>query len=575
VPAFALVRESIRRVLGLELREVQLHGGLVLARGAVAEMQTGEGKTVTAVAPAFLHALAGQGVHVATVNQYLADRDFQLLRPVFHLLGLTIGCLHAGGSPDQKRAAYACDVTYGPGFEFGFDYLRDQIARMHAPRPVLGHRFRRALQGRPDTRQHALQRGHAMVIIDEIDSVLIDEARTPLVLSGVSQERDFDPTPFLEARRVAENLEADEDYRIDEQQRSVNLTETGIEKAQDAWGRIPQVTLKRPWTVYVEQALQAQLLLRRDVNYVVFNDLVQIVDDSTGRIFADRSWRNGLHQAVEAKEQLPVTSEKETLAHISRQRYVRNYKIISGMTGTATGSEDEFRQLYGLNVISIPPHKPSRRQDLPNRYFTDRESKFRALIDEILHTHALRQPVLVGTRTIEDSEQLARELERQAIPFRLLNGKQDEDEARIVSRAGEVAAITIATNMAGRGTDIQVTPEAVELGGLHVIGCEHHESSRIDRQLIGRTARQGVTGSCRFFACADDALLHLFAPRLSRRMQRLSHDRGEIRRKNLAQEIQALQNRLEQQRFQQRAEMLRHDKWNEELLEKMAKPEGT
>ncbi len=573
VPGFALVYEAVRRTLALELHHVQLLAGLVLARGAVAEMHTGEGKTVTGVAPAFVHALSGNGVHIATVNRYLAERDYELLRPVYELLSLTVGVLKADDPPDRKRAMYACDVTFGPGFEFGFDYLRDQVAELDQRRPALGQRFRQALKGPTAPGRLPLQRGHAFVIIDEVDSVLIDEARTPLVLSGAANEEDADPTPFLEARRIALLLELDEDFCIDESSHRVRLTPEGVAKVDAVWGRIPNVILKRPWPTYVEQALQAEHLLQRDVNYVVAGQSVQIVDDSTGRIFTDRSWRDGLHQAVETKEEVAITGEKDSLAHISRQRYFRIYQTVAGMTGTATGSEREFGELFDLEVVPIPLHRPCRREVLPTRFFGDELSKWRAIIEDVVRLHGRRQPVLIGTRTIRSSEWVAQQLAARGVTFRLLNGKQDEDEARIVARAGEIGAVTIATNMAGRGTDIRVPPEALELGGLHVIGSERHDSARIDRQLIGRTARQGNPGSGQFFVSADDDLIRLFAPKLQRRMQRLPSHQGELKA-SLEHEISRLQHQVEQERYRHRAAMMRHDKWHEELLEKLAKSEG-
>jgi preprotein translocase subunit SecA len=574
VESFALVREASRRRLGMAHYDVQLVAGVVLAGGAVAEMQTGEGKTITAALPAFLRSLAGRGVHVATVNAYLASRDYNELKPVFELLRASIGNLPAKASAEDKRKAYACDVTYGPGYEFGFDYLRDQVALHSAGSLQLGDSFRAALRGLGTAGPEPIQRGHAFAIIDEIDSVLIDEARTPLVLSmaGSSDAPPPEPAAYVEAHRLSEELESPTDFTVDARTRRITVTPEGHAKAEVAWTRIPGAKLHRPWPVYVEQALRAREVLKRDVDYVVLEDKVQIVDAMTGRIFADRTWRDGLHQAVEVKEGIAISPEQDSMARISRQRYFGFYDAIAGMTGTATGNEIEFREFYRLGVLPIPLRRPSQRNCMPNRFFSSGETRDDAVVAELIRLQRTGQPTLVGTRNIQQSEHLAEKLARNGVPHRVLNGKQDEDEAQIVALAGNQGALTIATNMAGRGTDIKLGSGVEELGGLHVVGVERNESRRIDRQLIGRAARQGNPGSCQFFVSAEDELLRDHGPALARKLVKIPPGEG-IVDPAIDAEVDRLQDRLEQAGYVQRRNLLRQDNWLEEIIEKLAKEE--
>lgn len=574
VPAFALMFEAIRRTTGLEMFDVQLLAGLALARGAVAEMQTGEGKTLAAALPAFLYGLQGRGVHVVTPNAYLAERDWQQLAPAYELLGIRAGLLRERVPPEVKRAAYDCDVTYGTGYEFGFDYLRDQLARMSRRRHPLGCQLRELLQGRSTTDALPLQRGHSLAIVDEIDSVLIDEACLPLVLSETPHDSaETSPAAiaaYHAAQRVTENLSESRDFQLDREANGVTLTESGLARVHAQQTQHSQLTLARPWSAYVENALRANYLLRRDVDYVREDQRVLIVDEFTGRVFTDRCWRDGLHQAIEAKEALPIRAEMVSAARISRQCYFQRYERLCGMTGTAAPSAREFRRLYQLRVVAVPPRIPSRRVTLPTRFFRDHEAKWQAIVRAMIELHRFGRPVLVGTRTIENSQVLASKLHMARIPFRLLNGRQDLAEAEVVATAGERRAITIATNMAGRGTDIRLERGAAELGGMHLLGVERHESPRIDQQLMGRVARQGDPGSCQFYVSADDSLLIDHAPELSRRMRNAPATGGELAA-DFSEEVFHAQRRAESAAYAGRRRIMAYDTWLDEVLTTLAK----
>jgi preprotein translocase subunit SecA len=528
VPAFALAGEAARRTLGITYYDVQLLGGLALARGSVAELQTGEGKTFVAALPALLHALDGRGVHVITSNAYLAQRDCELMTPLYETLGVSVGSLKERAQPHEKRAAYACDITYGPGYDFGFDYLRDHAALRRNEEARLGETLLERLRGERDAEQQRVQRGLACAIVDEVDHVLIEDASSPLIISEPTSKTAVDAEAHHVARSMIARLTEGEEYRCDAATGLVQLTEQGTETVHRDGDAVPWKVLLRPWSDYIEQALRVNLYFRRDVHYVVEEGEVRVVDESTGRIFADRSWRDGLHQAVEAKEGVDISSEKRPLARITRQRLFRLYDRLCGMTGTATDSAGEFSEFYGLRVVVIPLWKPSRRTVRPSRCFTDADGKWSAVVDEIRRIHHAGRPVLVGTRTIADSEALAERLRDRGVPHQVLNGKQDEDEAEIVARAGQAGAVTIATNMAGRGTDIKLGPGVAQRGGLHVIGTQRHSSRRIDRQLVGRSARQGDPGSAQFFLSADDELLAKYRPWLSRAMKRAGAASGEV-----------------------------------------------
>ncbi|MCL4114546.1 UNVERIFIED_CONTAM: hypothetical protein GTU68_061249 [Idotea baltica] len=547
VPAFALVNESLRRSIGFEFYDVQLLAGIALTQRSVAEMQTGEGKTVVVALPAFVHALRGRGVHVATVNEYLAERDFELMSPVFERLGMSTGLITQDGQTDQKRLAYDCDITYGTGHDFGFDYLRDQVAVRGSAGRRLGDEFR---------------------VIDEIDSVLIDDATSPLVISEHSGAEAEDAAAHKAALNVLGTLENVTHYELNTCAGTVALTKSGREFIYQQVDAIPVDCLRRPWTEYVEQSLRAHYLFRRDVHYVLNDGEVQIVDQSTGRIHEERKWRDGLHQAIEAREGVVITSENYPLARITRQRFYRLYDSLAGMTGTTMGAEKEFRSFYNLPVVRIPLRLPTERQILEPAYFATTSEKWNSVVDEIITVRNNGRPVLVGTRTISASETLAEKLTEKDIPFALLNGLQDQEEADIIAQAGQPGAVTIATNMAGRGTDIKIHQDQLNAGGLHVIATERHESRRVDRQLIGRSGRQGNPGSARFYVAADDYLLSRHRPVLTKTMATAAVQAdGTIG--DYTGPVLATQRRVERKQFSERRQMFRMDKDRDTVMAKL------
>ncbi len=568
----SLVSEAVRRVTGKTYFAVQILAGLFLTRGMVAEMRTGEGKTLTSAIPAFNNALLFPSVHVATPNAYLAARDSEELRHVFELLGLSVGLLPEKPDPKVTRDAYRCDVTYGAGYGFGFDFLRDELAARQQPELPLGLRTILNLRGQAPPPTETLQRGLHCSLIDEIDSVLLDEAMTPLILSISSQQPPRDAQLFRLARLLAEQLQPDADFQT---QPAVRLTSGGIAQIEtalgspqavgDGFGSDPAGDLRRPWSVYVENALSAKYVLKADIDFVVRNKSVQIVDQKTGRIFSDRSWRNGLHQAVEEFVGLEIGRDKSSAGRITRQAYYRMYTSLCGMTGTAAGAEPEFLGIYDLPTVRIPQNTTSLRTDLPDRYFGSSDAKFHAVVKEAAQRHARLQPVLIGTRTIADSEELSDRLRIVDVPHVVLNGKQDQQEAEIVALAGCAGRVTVATNMAGRGTDIQLNDRAISVGGLHVIGVERHESRRIDNQLAGRAARAGKPGSCQFFLSSDDALLNDHAVRLSRDWKRRADRSGEIRR-NQAAVITRIQRHCEADAYHTRRLMMLADRDLHDLI---------
>lgn len=567
VPGFALVKESAKRTLGMPHYDVQLLAGIALASGAIAEMQTGEGKTLTSALPVFLRALVGEGVHVSTVNSYLTQRDYDELRPVYELLGLSVGISADGASDNEKREAYQRDITYATGYELGFDFLRDEAARRGRRQPALGQKLREGLRGIQVDQFAGVQRGHTFVVIDEVDSVLLDEANTPLILSGPTGQQAASPEIYRESLRIADRLEAGRDYILESEKRSVQLTQVGAETIY-AHGTGPE-GLVRPWSSYLEQALRAKHLYEKNVHYVVVSDEIKIVDEYTGRIFDERTWRGGLHQAIEAKEGVPVTDEKCSVARVSRQRYFQLYSQLCGMTGTASGHEQELYSTYRLPIVDIPLRKPSRRELFSTLYFPDEEAKWDAIVAETHERHKSGQPILVGTRTIANSQHLADRLSAIGIPFQLLNGVQDADEAELVSQAGQIGMITIATNMAGRGTDIKPSREAKAAGGLHVIAAERHDSLRIDRQLIGRCARQGDPGTCRFFVSAQDELIERVDPGLSKQLARLAKSEGTANPEFDA-AVARIQDKSERENQELRRRLMQQELWLNEVMNTVA-----
>ncbi|MFZ9966984.1 MAG: preprotein translocase subunit SecA, partial [Steroidobacteraceae bacterium] len=586
--AFAVVREAATRALGMTHFDVQLIGGTTLHQGKIAEMRTGEGKTLMATLPVYLNALSGKGVHVVTVNEYLAQRDAEWMAPVYRFLGLSVGVIRSGQTPAEKREAYACDITYGTNNEFGFDYLRDNLA------------FR--LEDR-------VQRGLHYAIVDEVDSILIDEARTPLIISGPAEEST---ELYLKVNELAPRFsrqaeeEGEGDFFVDEKSRQIHLSETGFEKAetllQEAGLLAEGDSLYDAGGIrlmhHLNAALRAHHLYNRDVEYIVRNGEVIIVDEFTGRTMPGRRWSDGLHQAVEAKERVKVREENQTIASITFQNFFRLYGKLAGMTGTADTEAFEFQQIYGLEVVVIPTHRPMVRKDLPDLVYLTQHDKFQAIVDDIRDCMERKQPVLVGTTSIETSELLSKELDKQGIVHQVLNAKQHEREAQVIAQAGRPGTVTIATNMAGRGTDIvlggnvekqvehvraeegldeaaretriqtlreewaQLHQTVVEAGGLHIIGTERHESRRIDNQLRGRSGRQGDPGSSRFYLSLEDTLMRIFGDpeRTKSLLKTVGMREGEvIESRMLTRQIERAQRKVESHNFDARKNLLEYD----------------
>ena len=578
VEGCSLVREAVRRMTGKAYFRVQMLAGLILSRGCVAEMHTGEGKTLTSAIPAFMQSLRYPGVHVATPNAYLACRDFEELRGVYELLGLKVGLLPEKHEPKVSRNAYQCHVTYGAGYAFGFDFLRDELTRRQQPTMSLGQATMLSMRGHALRSAELLQSGHWCSLVDEIDSVLLDEAMTPLILSAGSQQTVRGGQLFHLAGRIADAFEHGIDFQLLATGGKVQLTSEGIKKSEHALNHPEaigfaadgdlRIELKRPWSIYVENAIQARLVLKPDVDFVVRNDAVQLVDQKTGRIFSDRSWRSGLHQAVEARVGVRLSEEKSSVGRITRQTYYKLYSSLCGMTGTAAGAEAEFDGIYQLKTVQIPLNRPTQRIDIPDRYFCDRDAKFRAVIAQAAERHLQHQPVLIGTRTIADSEEISSRLKAGKIPHVVLNGKQDQEEADIVSSAGAAGRVTVATNMAGRGTDIKPDQRAIAAGGLHVICVERHDSRRVDGQLAGRAARAGAPGSCQFFLSAEDELIRAHAPTLAGRMRTSADSSGESHQ-NFGDTIERLQATRERTAYAQRLAMMQQDRDMHELLKSL------
>ncbi|MEQ9408245.1 MAG: hypothetical protein RIK87_10990 [Fuerstiella sp.] len=558
VAGLSLAAEALRRSDGISLYDVQLLAAVHLTQGRIAQMQTGEGKTFVAIAAAAHFALTGRGVHVMTPNSYLAERDSQAARNILTTMGLTVGMTPERGQPREKRAAYDCDITYGTGHEFGFDYLRDQLTLRKEARDVLGTRLLQNLRTAQASVRSTMQRGLLYAVVDEADSVMFDDAVSPLVLSMAVGGTAPDLDAHLLAHELAERFRRDKEFRFEDATGRISLTTQGMDRCYEDDVPVPASVLMRPWTTYVEQALRARHLLRRDVHYVLAEDEVRIVDQTTGRIFEDRSWQDGLHQAIEVKEGLTVTPEKVSLAQITRQRFFRLYENLCGMTGTAVGCEAEFNHVYRCQVADIPLHRASARTLLPTRFFSTREAKLDTIAADTVLIHDSGQPVLIGTQSIIDSQAIATRLQSLNLPFEVLNGLQTAEEAEIVAGAGRMSAVTIATNLAGRGTDIAVPPEAQALGGLHVMVAECQLSSRMDRQLIGRCARQGVPGSARMYVSGEDDLIVRFGRWLADAIRRDADADGEASA-DFTKPLTRLQKAAEKQQFLARAELLRQD----------------
>jgi preprotein translocase subunit SecA len=580
--AFATVREAAKRTLGQRHYDVQLMGGAALHLGYVAEMRTGEGKTLVGTLPAYLNALSGKGVHLITTNDYLAERDSEWMGRVHRFLGLEVGVILANMSPAERRRQYACDITYGTNNEFGFDYLRDNMAW---------------------SKDELVQRGHNFAVVDEVDSILIDEARTPLIISGPADQAT---KWYADFAKLVQRLKRDRDYEVDEKKRTVGILEGGVSRVEDYLG-IDNLyeSVNTPLVGFLNNAIKAKELYHRDKDYVVMNGEVLIVDEHTGRILAGRRYNEGMHQAIEAKEGVEIQNENQTLATITLQNFFRLYEKLAGMTGTAQTEAAEFHQIYKLGVVPIPTHKPVQRLDQSDLIYKSEPAKFAAVVEDIVARHEKGQPVLVGTTSVEKSEYLSQELRKRGVPHEVLNAKYHEREAQVVAQAGRKGAVTVATNMAGRGTDIQLggnpehlaaaelaqrgltpaeTPEeyeaawpaalekakaavkaeheeVTELGGLYVLGTERHESRRIDNQLRGRSGRQGDPGESRFYLSLGDDLMRLFKANMVERVLSMANvpEDVPIESKMVTRAIASAQTQVEQQNFEIRKNVLKYD----------------
>lgn len=536
--AFAVCREAAWRTLGMKHYRVQLIGGMVLHQGRIAEMKTGEGKTLVATLPLYLNALTGEGVHLVTVNDYLATRDVEWMGKLYNFLGLTTGCIVHGLTSEQRREAYSADITYGTNNEFGFDYLRDNMVIY---------------------KEERVQRRLNFAVVDEVDSILIDEARTPLIISGAGEKS----TKFYNvADNFVKQLLAEKDYTIDEKANSVMLTEAGVEKAERAFGIDNYADAEHlELQHYITQALKANYGMKIDKDYMVKDGQVIIVDEFTGRLMEGRRYSDGLHQAIEAKEGVKIERESKTLATITFQNYFRMYKKLSGMTGTALTEENEFREIYALDVIVVPTNKPVARLDKSDLIYKNTKGKYNAIIEDIIESNKKGQPVLVGTVSIEKSEYLSSLLKKRGVKHQVLNAKYHEQEAEIISHAGELGSVTIATNMAGRGTDIKLGEGVKEVGGLKIIGTERHESRRIDNQLRGRSGRQGDSGESAFYISLEDDLMRIFgSEKIQGLMDRLGLEEDEaIDHKMVSKAIENAQKKVEGNNFDIRKNLIGYD----------------
>ena len=570
--AFALVREAARRTLDMRHYDVQVLGGIALFYRSIIEMQTGEGKTLTATLPMYLHALVGRGCHLATVNDYLARRDAEWMGPIYRLLGLSVGVIQTQMAPAERRKAYACDVTYGTAKEFGFDFLRDRLL------------LRRIREGQTDilggmlghdtgaANEKPVQREAYFALVDEADSILIDEARTPLIISALpTEEQKLEVECYKWSARVAREFIEDVDYEYDHDKKSVELTRAGRQKARQlpkppAMDRVGMFHIYQ----YVERAIKVEKDFIRDRQYVVRDGEVVIVDEFTGRLSEGRKWRDGIHQAVEAKEGLEVTVDTGQAARITVQDFFLRYEHLAGMTGTAWASARELRKIYRCHVVRIPTHRPEIRTRLPALVFGTAEAKWAAVVEEIQRMHAQGRPVLVGTRSIDKSEHLSRLLSACGIEHQVLNAHHIAEEAEIVAQAGQPGRVTVSTNMAGRGTDIKLGPGVAERGGLHVICTEMHDSARIDRQLIGRCGRQGDPGSYRQFLALDDELLFAgLGPKKARKYEALGKAQANGPLEGFAHLFRKAQRKVERRHFRERRALMYFEKQRKKTQRQM------
>ncbi len=536
--AYACIREAASRTIGLRHFDVQILGGIVLHQGKIAEMKTGEGKTLVATLPIYLNALLGKGCHLVTVNDYLARRDSAWMGPVYKFMGLSVGTIQNEMGPIERKKQYDCDITYGTNNEFGFDYLRDNMAI---------------------SADHCVQRELHFAIVDEVDNILIDEARTPLIISGMVEENT---EVYYKANQIAKKLQKGFDFTIDEKHKNAVLTENGVKKIEKILGLKYLYDMENIDLAHsIVESLKAHHVFKKDIDYIVKDGEIIIVDEFTGRLMIGRRYSDGLHQAIEAKEGVQIQSESQTLATITFQNYFRLYKKLAGMTGTAMTEESEFGKIYNLEVVEIPTHRKMIRIDYPDVIYKTKKEKFTAIANEVEQLYKIARPVLVGTISIENSELLSTMLKRRGIQHHVLNAKQHEKEAEIVAKAGQKYAVTIATNMAGRGTDIVLGEGVVDLGGLHIIGSERHESRRIDNQLRGRSGRQGDPGSSRFYVSLEDDLMRLFgSDRIKSIMERLGMEEGTpIEHSLISRALENAQRKVEQYHFSIRKQILEYD----------------
>ena len=572
VETFAMVREAAKRAIGQRQFDVQIVGGMAIHNRCIAELETGEGKTLVATMPATLNALPGKGVHVVTVNDYLARRDAEWMGPIYQMLGLTVGCIQTGQSDSARRAAYACDITYGTAKELGFDFLRDELKRLRLGGDAHRKTFEQVYLGRGGhlEAEMPVQRTHNYAIVDEADSILIDEARTPLIIGANNQPTQEEAAAYYGADQLAATLVRVKDYKYDPLERKAELTAAGRRKVQAVAAHSAFVTLTVDGLYeYVERALRGQIAYLRDRDYVVVDGEVIIVDEFTGRMMPGRQWQDGLHQAIQAKEKLEITLETITAARVTVQDFFKRYKKLAGMTGTASSDARELRRIYKVGVFRVPTNRPCRRVWLPDRVFSTEDEKFRAVADQIIEWNRKGVPVLVGTRSIEKSERLSTLLAAAGIEHQILNAKNHEIEAQIVAQAGQAGRVTVATNMAGRGTDIKLGEGVAALGGLHVIGTERHEARRIDRQLAGRCARQGDPGLAQFFVSMDDEIIEAFGEKPAARLRKRYKGQGELTSLRMRRLFVAAQRRKERQHFKDRKLLMHYEKQRAEMRKNM------
>jgi preprotein translocase subunit SecA len=572
VEAFAMVREAAKRTIGQRHFDVQILGGIAIHNRCISELETGEGKTLVATMPVFLNALPGKGVHVVTVNDYLARRDAEWMSPIYQMLNLTVGCIQTGQSDTTRREAYACDITYGTAKELGFDFLRDELKRLRMGGDAHRKTFEQVYLGRGDAAEteKPVQRTHYFAIVDEADSILIDEARTPLIIGANNQPTQEEAAAYYGADQLAATLVRVKDYKYDPLERKAELTAAGRRKVQAVAAHSAFVTLTVDGLYeYVERALRGQIAYLRDRDYVVVDGEVIIVDEFTGRMMPGRQWQDGLHQAIQAKEKLEITLETITAARVTVQDFFKRYKKLAGMTGTASSDAAELRRIYKVGVFKVPTNRPGRRLWLADRVFSTEEEKFRAVADQIVEWNRQGAPVLVGTRSIEKSEKLSRLLAAAGIEHQILNAKNHEIEAQIVAQAGQKGKVTVATNMAGRGTDIKLGEGVAAVGGLHVIGTERHESRRIDRQLAGRCARQGDPGLAQFFVSLDDEIIETFGEKAAARILKRYKGSGELTSFRWRRFFVRAQRKKERQHFRDRKLLMHYEKQRAEMRKNM------